>query len=97
VILAWGSVPRFTIDGKRQGRSAAGVATVRAKAEGSVVRDVMRDIIRAEQEALGRAEFDVDGELPGLGGRLRCKTYLLEDESTMALPPCTVQKKVNSS
>lgn len=93
VILAWGSVPGFTIDGKRQGRSVAGVVTVRATAEGSVVRDVMRNMIRAEQEAFGRAEFDVDGVVPGLGDRLRCKTYLLQDEPTLALSPCSVKKK----
>ncbi|TVU35726.1 hypothetical protein EJB05_17629, partial [Eragrostis curvula] len=96
---AWsgqGTVPRFTIDGKRQGRYAPGVATVLAKAEGSVVREVMRNLIRAELQALGSAEFVVDGELRGFGGHISCKTYLFDGEPTMGLPPCAVQKKAGS-
>lgn len=93
VILAWGSVPRFVIRHKLLGRSAANVATVVAKAEGSVVREEMRNLIRAELRALGRAEFDVEGELPGFAGRLHCKTYLFEDEPTEGLPPCWFQEK----
>ncbi|CAO2165785.1 unnamed protein product [Urochloa humidicola] len=95
VILAWGAVPRFTIDVKRLGPRADGVATVVATAEGSVLRREMRDMIRAEQRAFGWTEFDVDGELPGLGGHLRCKTYLFRGEPTKALPPCWVQKRPN--
>ncbi|CAO2191285.1 unnamed protein product [Urochloa humidicola] len=96
VILAWGAVPRFTIDVKRLGPSADGVATVVATAEGSVLRREMRDMIRAELRAFGWAEFDVDGELPGMGGHLHCKTYLFRGEPTQALPPCWVQKKANN-
>ena len=54
----------------------------------------LRNLVRAELRALGRAEFDVDGEIPGLGGHLYCKTYLFEeDEHTHAPPPCWVQKR----
>ncbi|CAL4948380.1 unnamed protein product [Urochloa decumbens] len=95
-ILAWGTVPRFTIDVRRLGRSASGVATVVARAEGSVLRREMRDMIRAELRAFGRVEFDVDGgKVPSLGGHLRCKTYLFRGEPTLALPPCWVQKRPN--
>lgn len=49
----------------------------------------------AELQAFGRADFDVDGEIPGLGGHLYCKTYLFEfeDEPTDVPPPCWVQKR----
>ncbi|CAO1948459.1 unnamed protein product [Urochloa humidicola] len=96
VILAWGAVPPFTIDVRRLGSSAAGVATVVARAEGSVLRREMRDMIRAELRAFGWAEFDIDGgEVPSLGGHLHCKTYLFRGEPTHALPPCWVQKRPN--
>ncbi|KAG2599533.1 hypothetical protein PVAP13_5KG428807, partial [Panicum virgatum] len=84
----------ISIDIRRLGRSAARVATVVVRAEGSVVRQEMWNMIRAEQRAFGRAEFDLDGEIPGLGGHLYCKTYLFEeDEHTHAPPPCWVQKR----
>ncbi|OEL13782.1 hypothetical protein BAE44_0025200 [Dichanthelium oligosanthes] len=65
IILTWGSVPRFCIDGRwlRQGASSS-VATVVAKAEGSVVREEIRNLIWADQRAFGKAELDVDGEIP---------------------------------
>ncbi|PVH38299.1 hypothetical protein PAHAL_5G222600 [Panicum hallii] len=49
----------------------------------------------AELQAFGRADFDADGEIPGLGGHLYCKTYLFEfeDEPTDVPPPCWVQKR----
>ncbi|KAK3141832.1 hypothetical protein QOZ80_4BG0338860 [Eleusine coracana subsp. coracana] len=90
VILAWGNLPRFCVDG-RSGPSAS-VASVVATSQGSVLRAEMRSMIHAETQALGKAEFDVEGELPGLG-RLRCKTYLFQGEQMDTLPPCTVQKR----
>ncbi|CAL4962306.1 unnamed protein product [Urochloa decumbens] len=87
VILAWGMVPRFCIDGRSPQGPEASVATLLATAEGSVLREEMRNLIRAEICALGRAEFDVEGNLPGLG-HLRCKTYLFQGEHTEPLPPC---------
>ncbi|KAF8759452.1 hypothetical protein HU200_010500 [Digitaria exilis] len=93
VILAWGAMPEFTIDVRVLGRSAEGVATVVATSEGSLVRQEMKNMIIAEQQAFGSAEFDVEGELPGLGGHLHCKTYLFQGNETEAPPPCWVQKK----
>ncbi|CAO2178946.1 unnamed protein product [Urochloa humidicola] len=88
VILAWGKVPRFCIDGRSpQGPDAGMATTLLAMAEGSVLREEMRNLIRAEICALGKAEFDVEGSLPGLG-HLRCKTYLFHGEPTEPLPPC---------
>ncbi|TVT98960.1 hypothetical protein EJB05_55712, partial [Eragrostis curvula] len=92
VILAWGSVPAFTIDTKRLGRSAAGVASVVAKAEGFVVQEGMRDMIRAEVRALGRAELDVDGRFRVWAATSTAK---LTCEPTEAVPPCWVQKAAN--
>ncbi|KAK3164956.1 hypothetical protein QOZ80_1AG0027030 [Eleusine coracana subsp. coracana] len=86
VILAWGNLPRFCVDG-RSGPSAS-VASVVATSQGSVLRAEMRNMIHAKTQALGKAEFD-----PGLG-RLRCKTYLFQGEQVDALPPCTVQKRL---
>ncbi|CAL4955366.1 unnamed protein product [Urochloa decumbens] len=90
VILAWGKVPRFCIDGRSsQGPGASVATTLLATAKGSVLREEMRNLIRAEICALGRAEFDVEGSLPGLG-HLRCKTYLFHGDDPMdePLPPC---------
>ncbi|KAL6651029.1 hypothetical protein ACP70R_009954 [Stipagrostis hirtigluma subsp. patula] len=76
VILAWGGVPEFCVDGERMHGPNATAASVVATAEGSVLREELRNMIHAETQALRSAEFDVQGELPGLG-HLRCKTYLL--------------------
>ncbi|KAI4988802.1 hypothetical protein ZWY2020_036119 [Hordeum vulgare] len=88
VILAWGGVPRFCVDGRCLQGASAGVATVVATAEGLVLRQELRNRICAETCALGRAEFDVEGSVPGLG-HLRCKTYLFQGDPTEALPPCS--------
>ncbi|XBI82413.1 hypothetical protein VPH35_091102 [Triticum aestivum] len=77
-ILAWGGVPRFCVDGRCLQGPSASVATVVATAEGLTY-------------ALGRAEFDVEGSVPGLG-HLRCKTYLFQGDPTEALPPCSFHK-----
>jgi hypothetical protein len=66
IVLAWGRVPRFCV-----------VAT----AQGFVMLEELRKMIRAETNAFGSVEFDVDGSLPGLD-RLRCKTYLFQGEPT---------------
>ncbi|CAL4974965.1 unnamed protein product [Urochloa decumbens] len=87
IILAWGRVPRFCIDGRGPQGAGASVATLVATADGSVLREELRNMIRAEARLLGRAEFDVEGSLPGLG-HLRCKTYLFQGEPTEPLPPC---------
>jgi hypothetical protein len=92
IILAWASVPRFCIDGKSpQGPKRPSAVTLVATAEGFVMREELRNMIRAETRALGRAEFDVEGSLPGFG-HLRCKTYW-SGEPTEPLPPCRFQKK----
>ncbi|CAO1948133.1 unnamed protein product [Urochloa humidicola] len=87
IILAWGRVPRFCIDGRNPQGPGASVATLLATAEGSVLREELRNMIRAETRVLGRAEFDVEGSLPGLG-HLHCKTYLFQGEPAEPLPPC---------
>lgn len=95
IILAWGSVPRFCVDGRRslrqRRRPSATVASVVATAEGFVLLEELRNMIRAEANAFGNVEFDVDGSLPGLG-RLHCKTYWFQGEPTEALPPCSVHR-----
>ncbi|XP_045084955.1 uncharacterized protein [Aegilops tauschii subsp. strangulata] len=90
-ILAWGGVPRFCVDGRCLQGPSASVATVVATAEGLVLQQELRNKICAETYALGRAEFDVEGSVPGLG-HLRCKTYLFQGDQTDALPPCSFHK-----
>ena len=85
-------MPRFCVDGRSlQRRRSASVASVVATAQGFVMLEEPRKMIRAETNAFGSVEFDVDGSLPGLG-RLHCKTYLFQGEPTEALPPCSVQR-----
>ncbi|KAG0538741.1 hypothetical protein BDA96_03G262600 [Sorghum bicolor] len=92
VVLAWGRVPRFCVDGSSlRRRRSASVASVVATAQGFVMLEEMRQMIRAEINAFGSVVFDVDGSLPGLG-RLRCKTFLFQGEPTEALPPCSIQR-----
>ncbi|EER90500.2 hypothetical protein BDA96_01G009000 [Sorghum bicolor] len=64
MLLAWGHVPTFCVCG--------GVANVEAKDEAVLLRDEVRALIQSEQHVVGKAEFDVEGEVAGLG-YLHCK------------------------
>ncbi|RLN24246.1 hypothetical protein C2845_PM07G18000 [Panicum miliaceum] len=76
MILAWGQMPYFCI----RGGQSTGVATLEAMAEASVLREEVRNLVRREVHVVGRVEFDVEGEVAGLG-YLRCKFFLLEDRA----------------
>ncbi|KAL6842698.1 hypothetical protein ACP4OV_027542 [Aristida adscensionis] len=65
MILAWGQVPHFCVN----------VATVEAKAEAAVLREEVRSLIWSEQQVVGKAEFDVEGDVVGIG-YVRCKVSL---------------------
>lgn len=65
------------------GPSVSAVSMV-ATSEGSVLQAV----IRAETQAFGKLEFDVEGELPGFA-----RLYLFQGEPMDVLPPCSVLKK----
>ncbi|CAL4955382.1 unnamed protein product [Urochloa decumbens] len=77
MILAWGQMPYFCIDGCRQ---STNVAIFEAKAEASVLREEVRNLFLNEIHVFGRIEFDVEGEVEGLG-HLRCKFFILEDKA----------------
>ncbi|KAL6614823.1 hypothetical protein ACP70R_037093 [Stipagrostis hirtigluma subsp. patula] len=64
MILAWGQVPHFCVDG---GQSRDRVATLQAKAEAAMLRKEVRSLIWSEQQVVGKAEFDVEGDVVGLG------------------------------
>ncbi|TVT99859.1 hypothetical protein EJB05_54746, partial [Eragrostis curvula] len=81
MILAWGDVPWFCIRGSRG--STDGVVTVEAKAEAAALREDVRDLVWSEQHVVGISEFDVEGEVEGLG-YLHCKTFLLFRGNTTA-------------
>ncbi|CAO1948467.1 unnamed protein product [Urochloa humidicola] len=65
------------------------------KAEASVVlRGEVRNLFLSEIQVFGRIEFDVEGEVAGLG-YLRCKFFIFEDKAAGAdVPksPCLVQR-----
>ncbi|CAO1945366.1 unnamed protein product, partial [Urochloa humidicola] len=84
MILAWGHVPSFCIDGDRS------VATVDAKVEAAVLREEVRGLIQSEQHVVGKAEFDVEGEVAGLG-YLHCKAVLLQGNDKESKAPCQVE------
>lgn len=88
IILAWGHVPRFCIDGASNGDGVA--TTVVAKAEGAVLREEMRRLVSCEQGSLGKAEFDVEGEVAELG-YLRCKAFYFDGDSDNSKAACFVQ------
>uniref|UniRef100_J3L2G2 Uncharacterized protein n=2 Tax=Oryza brachyantha TaxID=4533 RepID=J3L2G2_ORYBR len=95
MVLAWGAVPPFCIDGKQlrqQGRDGAadGVAAVYARAESAVLREELHGMIRSEQHIMGKVNFDVDGYVARLG-YLRCKTHFFEGEQS-PLYSCEVRK-----
>ncbi|KAF8675850.1 hypothetical protein HU200_047341 [Digitaria exilis] len=75
MVLAWGHVPRFCTGGGRRGDGR--VATVLAKAEGTVLREDVRGLVWSEKR---KAEFDVEGEVKELG-YLRCKAFWFEAKS----------------
>jgi hypothetical protein len=75
MILAWGHVPWFCVDGSLTGHD---VVTVEAKAEGALLREEVGCLVQGELRVEGKAEFDVEGEVAGLG-YLRCKTFLFKD------------------
>jgi hypothetical protein len=80
MILAWGQMPYFCIGGGE----STGVATLEAKAEASVLREEVRNLFWSEMQVFGRIEFDVEGEVAGIG-HLRCKFFLSEDKAA-AIP-----------
>ncbi|CAO1948136.1 unnamed protein product [Urochloa humidicola] len=75
MILAWGRVPSFCVDGGEG--SVDGVVTVEAKAESAALREEVRGLLRSELRVVGKVEFDVEGDVIGVG-HLRCKTFLFE-------------------
>ncbi|CAL4948399.1 unnamed protein product [Urochloa decumbens] len=81
MILAWGHVPWFCVESSPTCTCVDGVVTVEAKADGAVLQEEVRSLVQGEMHVLGKAEFDVEGEVAGLG-YLRCKTLLLKGNAT---------------
>lgn len=82
MLLAWGNVPTFSVCG--------GVATVEAKDEAVLLREEVRALIQSEQHVVGKAQFDVEGEVAGLG-YLHCKAFLLQNNAIKGSKgPCQV-------
>uniref|UniRef100_A0A0E0JLW5 Late embryogenesis abundant protein LEA-2 subgroup domain-containing protein n=1 Tax=Oryza punctata TaxID=4537 RepID=A0A0E0JLW5_ORYPU len=80
MVLAWGAVPSFCIDGQRLRRS------------GGAANDVATVYAKAESVVLGRScmvDFDVEGHVAGLG-YLKCKTPFFEGEHKSPVYPCQV-------
>uniref|UniRef100_A0A453KVH8 Late embryogenesis abundant protein LEA-2 subgroup domain-containing protein n=1 Tax=Aegilops tauschii subsp. strangulata TaxID=200361 RepID=A0A453KVH8_AEGTS len=79
MILAWAQVPHFCVYGNR-GVGSVGTLEVEAKADASVLREEVRNLLWSEIQVVGKVEFDVDGEVAGLG-YLRCKFFIMEDKA----------------
>ncbi|KAF8675849.1 hypothetical protein HU200_047340 [Digitaria exilis] len=90
MILAWGPVPWFCVEGSPTENAIDGVVTVEAKADGVVLREEVRNLVQSELDVVGKAEFDVEGEVKGLG-YLRCKTLLFKSNATEEASLCLVQ------
>ncbi|KAF8695878.1 hypothetical protein HU200_036754 [Digitaria exilis] len=90
MILTWGPVPWFCVEGNPTENSIDGVVTVEAKAGGVVLREEVRNFVQSELDVVGKAEFDVEGEVKGLG-YLRCKTLLFKGNATEEASLCLVQ------
>ncbi|CAO1948466.1 unnamed protein product [Urochloa humidicola] len=90
MILAWAHVPWFCVEGSPTDACVDGVVTMEAKADGAVLQEEVRSLVQAELHALGKAEFDVEGEVAGLG-YLRCKTLLFKGNATEESSLCLVQ------
>uniref|UniRef100_A0A0D9V3N5 Late embryogenesis abundant protein LEA-2 subgroup domain-containing protein n=1 Tax=Leersia perrieri TaxID=77586 RepID=A0A0D9V3N5_9ORYZ len=93
MVLAWGEVPSFCVDGGQDGAggSADGVATVHAKAESAVLLEEMHGMVRSEQRIMGKVVFEVEGYVAGLG-YLRCKTPFFAGEHAGPMHSCEVRK-----
>ncbi|KAF7100077.1 hypothetical protein CFC21_101634 [Triticum aestivum] len=79
MILAWAQVPYFCVYGDRS-IGHVGTLEVEAKADASVLREEVRNLLWSEIQVVGKVEFDVDGEVAGLG-YLRCKFFILKDKA----------------
>lgn len=94
MVLAWGIVPSFCIDGQRLrpgGGAASNVAAVYAvAAESAVLREEeLHGMVRTEQHVTGKVDFDVEGHVAGLG-YLKCKTPFFEGEHKSVVYSCGV-------
>ena len=91
MILAWGRVPWFCVEGSpTEDGGVDDVVTVEAKAEGAVLREEVSCLVQGELQVVGKAEFDVEGKVAGLG-YLRCETLLFKGNATNESSLCLVQ------
>ncbi|KAI4990459.1 hypothetical protein ZWY2020_038822 [Hordeum vulgare] len=79
MILAWAQVPDFCVYGDR-GIGSVGTLEVEAKADASVLREEVRNLLWSEIQVVGKVKFDVQGEVAGLG-YLRCKFFIMKDKA----------------
>ncbi|EMS48589.1 hypothetical protein TRIUR3_13964 [Triticum urartu] len=79
MILAWAQLPYFCVYGDRS-IGHVGTLEVEAKADASMLREEVRNLLWSEIQVVGKVEFDVDGEVAGLG-YLRCKFFILKDKA----------------
>ncbi|KAI4990461.1 hypothetical protein ZWY2020_038824 [Hordeum vulgare] len=79
MILAWAQVPDFCIYGDR-GIGSVGTLEVEAKADASVLREEVRNLLWSEIQVVGKVKFDVQGEVVGLG-YLRCEFFIMKDKA----------------
>ncbi|KAF8775707.1 hypothetical protein HU200_004315 [Digitaria exilis] len=67
MILAWGHVPWFCVEGRPTENAIDGVVTVEAKADGVELREEVRNLVQSELDVVGKAEFEVEGEVEWIG------------------------------
>lgn len=79
MILAWAQVPHFCVYG-HWGIDSVGTFEVEAKADASVLREEVRNLLWSEIQVVGKVEFYVEGEVAGLG-YLRCKFFVIKDKA----------------
>ncbi|KAK3164957.1 hypothetical protein QOZ80_1AG0027040 [Eleusine coracana subsp. coracana] len=90
MILAWANVPRFCVNGNLINKKADDMVTIEAKAEGAMLREDIRNLVCSEQQAIGKTEFDLEGDVAGLGS-LSCKIIYSNSQSTDSRTLCVIQ------
>ncbi|KAK3164951.1 hypothetical protein QOZ80_1AG0026930 [Eleusine coracana subsp. coracana] len=71
-------------------KQKADMVTIEVKEEGAMLREDIRSLVWSKRQAIGKAEFDLEGEVTGLGN-LSCKVFYSSDPCANSRTLCVIQ------